>query len=69
MSNPTNQRLSPQEVITEQLELVELVVTYYRLMIRDAQQRSLFRPCANKTLGGCVWCRFKRYVLRKRFSN
>lgn len=55
-------------VVTEQLELVELYLSTAETAVKDAQERSLFRPCRRKTLSGCILCRIKRYILRKRYK-
>lgn len=54
-------------IVTEQLEIVEMYLIDKKLSVRDAQQRSLFKPCRFNKLEGCVWCRMKRYILRKRY--
>lgn len=55
-------------VITEQLELMELHLRYATASVREAQRRSLFKPCRLNKLEGCVWCKMKRYILRKRYQ-
>lgn len=55
-------------VITEQLELMELYLRDATSSVREAQRRSLFKPCRLNKTEGCVWCRMKRYILRKRYQ-
>ena len=60
--------MSPRaEAFTEQLELLELQIRVAALFVREAQERSLFRPCRLGTLDGCWACKTKRYILRKRY--
>lgn len=54
-------------VITEQFGLMEMYLIHAATSVREAQQRSLFKPCRFNKLEGCVWCRMKRYILRKRY--
>lgn len=55
-------------VITEQLELMELHLRNAELSVREAQTRSLFRPCKLGKLAGCAVCKTKRWILRKRYT-
>ena len=55
-------------VITEQLELMELFLIGAAASVRDAQRQSLFRPCKLGKLEGCILCRAKRRILRKRYT-
>ena len=54
-------------VITGQLELLELFLTNAATSVREAQGRSLFRPCKLGKLEGCALCKAKRWILRKRY--
>lgn len=56
------------EAITDQLDLLELQLRVARLMVIDAQERSLLRPCRLGKLEGCLVCKAKRHILRERFS-
>ncbi len=56
------------EVITEQLDLLELQLRVATLFVREAQERSLFRPCRYGSADGCFACRTKRYILKERYS-
>ena len=55
-------------VVTEQLELLELYLNISELAVRDAQQRSLFKPCRFGKLDGCIFCKIKRHILKKRYN-
>ena len=55
-------------VITEQLDLLELHLRMATNSVREAQERSLFRPCKLGKLEGCAVCKAKRWILRKRYT-
>ena len=55
-------------VITEQLEVLALHLRVAALHVREAQERSLFRPCKLGKLEGCAVCKAKRWILRKRYT-
>lgn len=55
-------------VITQQLDYVEVTLRLAALSVREAQTRSLFRPCKLGKLEGCAMCKAKRWILRKRYS-
>lgn len=55
-------------VVTEQIDLFALHVTMATLLVRDAQERSLFRECRINKLNVCWACRAKRYILRSRYK-
>lgn len=54
-------------VITEQLEIVEMYLIDKKREVREAQEKSLFRPCKLGKLEGCALCKAKRWILRKRY--
>ena len=55
-------------VITGHLELLELHLIGAKLAVREAQERSLFRPCKLGKLEGCAVCKAKRWILRRRYA-
>lgn len=55
-------------VITQQLDYVEVTLRLAAVAVREAQTRSLFRPCKLGKLEGCAMCKAKRWILRKRYS-
>lgn len=55
-------------VITQQLELMELHLNVAATSVRDAQRRALFKPCRLGKLEGCIFCKIKRRILRKRYT-
>lgn len=54
-------------IVTDQLDIVEMYLIDKKLSVRESQQRSLFKPCRLNKLEGCVWCKLKRRILRKRY--
>lgn len=59
--------MNARETATEQLELFALNVRVLALMVREAQERALFRACVRGDVSPCPLCRIKRYTLRKRY--
>ena len=60
--------MSTSQTFTEQIELLELQLRVAALLVRDAQERSLLKPCRFGKLEGCWACQVKRYILRERFK-
>lgn len=62
--------MSKDEVgtITDQIDLLELQIRMATASVREAQERSLFRPCKLGKLEGCAVCKAKRWILRKRYT-
>lgn len=54
-------------VITGNIELLEMYLLNRSATVRDEQQRSLFKPCRLGKLTGCLLCKIKRWVLRRRY--
>lgn len=54
-------------VITEQLDLLELNLRVARLMLMERQSQAVYRECRFGIPFGCLLCRIKRGLLRKRY--
>ena len=54
-------------IITAQIELVEMYVWAATAYVREAQQRALFKPCKLGKVDGCLACKAKQWILRKRY--